>query len=146
MFQRIFLALAFLSLSPGAVLAGLFSIEEPRKQWIERSNFREDWPFMERRGLIVCTRHMNVRLVIFLPESRVAREDEDEPRSSVQNEDYAIISTRLPDLFISATAFGKVFIPFDSFEAHIARIAPFVAIGKALCDQPEGAEIGPGDL
>ena len=37
-------------------------------------------------------------------------------------------------------------VPGMSIEEKIRRMAPYVTLGKKLCDQPKGAMIGPGEL
>lgn len=131
---------------PSPAAAGILDLEEPRMQWVERNHASEDWPFLERRGVIVCMRLMKMRHPFFVPETQVkAAENEDVFLNSDPNA-FVHLSTYVTDILTQNRAFGTIFIPFDSFEAHIRRIAPFVAIGKSLCDQPEGAVIGPGDL
>ena len=137
--------MALATVSP-VLAAGLLGLEKPRTQWVERSHASEDWPFIERRGLIMCIRVLKIRHVFFVPETKADDTRTDGVTVNHGGGSFAHLSTLLPDIVSEAKSFGKIFIPFDSFENHIRRIAPFVALGKSLCDQPEGVTIGPGDL
>lgn len=109
-----------------------------RIQRIDRTDREKDWPFSVDSGYLACVWLMGARTVYFT--ERLREEDEDgTPR-------VVIVSTNPLDLALVNIGSNGLFVPFDGFEKMIARLGPFVGLGKRLCDQPRGSDIGPGEL
>mgnify|MGYP007011837944 FL=1 len=109
-----------------------------RIQRIDRTDREKDWPFSVDSGYLMCVWLMGERTVYFA--DRLSDEDEGEtPR-------VVVVSTNPLDLALVNIGSNGLFVPFDGFENMIARLGPFVGLGRRLCDQPRGSDIGPGEL
>ena len=121
---------------------GLFhvptSADAFRIQRIDRTGREKDWPFSVDSGYLMCVWLMGERTVYFA--ERLGDEDGDETPRAV------VVSTNPLDLALANIGANGLFVPFDGFEAMIVRLAPFVGLGRRLCDQPRGSDIGPGEL
>ncbi len=111
-----------------------------RIQRIDRTDREKDWPFSVDSGYLICVWLMGERTVYFADRLGGGDEHEDEtPR-------VVVVSTNPLDLALVNIGSNGLFVPFDGFEKMIARLGPFVSLGKRLCDQPRGSDIGPGEL
>lgn len=111
-----------------------------RIQRIDRTDREKDWPFSVDSGYLVCVWLMGERTVYFA--DRLRGEDDEADRTPR----VVVVSTNPLDLALANIGSNGLFVPFDGFEAMIVRLAPFVSLGKRLCDQPRGSDIGPGEL
>ena len=109
-----------------------------RIQRIDRTKGEKDWPFSIDSGYLMCVWLMGERTVYFA--ERLDDDDGDETPRAV------VVSTNPLDLALANIGANDLFVPFDGFEAMIVRLAPFVGLGRRLCDQPRGSDIGPGEL
>lgn len=119
----------------GAVLAepaGKFIPEarDFRTQKIRRLHGEADWPFTADKGLMLCAPSWQDRLVYFVPEG--ANGEQQAPLAL----DYGIAAITLINI-----GRASAFRPFDNFEQLIKRLAPYIAMGKQLCDQPAGTDL-----
>ena len=128
----------------GANERGLFhfpmSGDAYRIQRIDRTDREKDWPFSVDSGYLICVWLMGERTVYFA--DRLDAEDDHgdgTPR-------VVVVSTNPLDLALVNIGSNGLFVPFDGFEAMIVRLGPFVSLGKRLCHQPRGSDIGPGEL
>ncbi len=114
------------------------SEDDFRIQRIDRTDREKNWPFSVDSGYLMCVWLMGERVVYFADRSE--EEDEHEkPR-------VVVVSTNPLDLALANIGENGLFVPFDGFESMIARLGPFVSLGRRLCDQPRGSDIGPGEL
>lgn len=128
----------------GANERGLFhfpmSGDAYRIQRIDRTGGEKDWPFSVDSGYLICVWLMGERTVYFADRLDGGDDHEEEtPR-------VVVVSTNPLDLALVNIGSNGLFVPFDGFEAMIARLGPFVSLGRRLCDQPRGSDIGPGEL
>jgi hypothetical protein len=112
------------------------SEDDFRIQRIDRTDREKNWPFSVDSGYLVCVWLMGQRTVYFADGLQDADE---KPR-------VLVLSTNPLDLALANIGVTGLFVPFDGFESMIARVGPFVSLGRRLCDQPRGSDIGPGEL
>lgn len=125
---------------------GLFHVPKSgdafRIQRIDRTDREKDWPFSVDSGYLVCVWLMGGRTVYFADRL----DDADEDGDGDETPRVVLLSTNPFDLALVNIGSNGLFVPFDGFEAMIARLGPFVGLGRRLCDQPRGSDIGPGEL
>lgn len=111
-----------------------------RTQWIERGPGEEKWPFAAQSGCLMCAWLMGRPAVYFVPDTPEFRDEE--------SEDFPvlIISVDPFEILLSNAGQGDQFLPIATIEEKIARMAPYVALGHALCEQPRGGQLGPAEL
>ncbi len=140
-----------------AILAGLLPVAggmpvdgimpgilDVRLQAISRQANEQGWPFAAEAGTLACVRALGSKVVIFLPDPKLA-EDEDAAMDEFVEDKYLHVTANPLELFAE---FGKAnqFAPGLTIEDKIRQLGPFVTLGKKLCDQPKGTVLGPGEL
>ena len=141
----------FAGLAPAALLAGMpgamafdFLPDESdiRQQKISRQAGERDWPFAADEGTLLCMPAFGLRVVIFVPE---AESDLEADGGEDKENNYVTVSTDPLQLWADV---GKshLFTPDLKIEDKIRRLAPFVTMGKKLCDQPKWTDLGPSEL
>ena len=108
-----------------------------RTQRIDRATNEREWPFSVDSGYLACVWLLGQRTVYFA--ERLEDEDEAEPR-------VVVVSNNPLDLAFVNIGSNDLFAPFDGLGELIVRVSPFVSLGRRLCDQPRGSDIGPGEL
>lgn len=120
---------------------GLFHFPGSEDAWriqkIERTGNEREWPFSGASGYLMCVWIFGDKVVYFA---------EPPPREGNDFERVVLVSTNPFDLMVVNIGKNDVFIPFGGMEQMIQGLAPFVNLGRRLCDQPRGTEIGPGEL
>ena len=108
-----------------------------RMQRIARTGNEREWPFTIDSGYLLCVWIFGDRVVYF---AEPPEEEGDEfPR-------VVIVSTNPFDLMVANIDRNGLLVPFDGMEQMIGRLGPFVDLGRRLCNQPRGTEVGPGEL
>ncbi len=123
---------------------GLFHMpdaSEVRLQRISRSGNEADWPFSIETGTLACMWSAGKRVVTFLEEVEAPDDEHEAPPGR-----YVVVSVNPFDLVFLNIAYRDLYLPADTVETLIKRVAPFAALGERLCDQPQGTIIGPGEL
>lgn len=123
---------------------GMFHIpdmSEVRLQTISRAGYESEWPFSVASGVLACVWSGGRRVVSFV-EEHASDGDDPEPRQPR----HVIVSANPFELTFLNIANRDLFLPVDTVETLIKRVAPFAALGERLCDQPQGTQIGPGEL
>ncbi|MER9233295.1 hypothetical protein NKI56_14530 [Mesorhizobium sp. M0622] len=123
---------------------GLFhfpSPDEVRAQPISRAGNETEWPFSIDDGMLTCVWSGGRKIVVFF-EARPSGLDPDEPFQPRG----VIVTTNPVQLILGNMANRDLFSPAASIEERIRLVAPFVAMGERLCDQPAGARVGHGEL
>lgn len=101
---------------------------------ISKDTTAHEWPFSVERGELSCFIFAQTRLVFF------REPDVNDPDWFIKNIPYqtprsVIVSTNPLEIFASLED-ADLFLPFDSdFAVLIRRLAPFVAMGQALCEK-----------
>jgi hypothetical protein len=115
-----------------------------RMQEISRAASEQDWPFAANSGTLACVRSLGIKVVIFMPDPKLAN-DEDAALDDFVDNKYVQVTTNPFELFAD---FGKaaLFTPDLKIEDKIKRLGPFVTLGRKLCDQPKGTILGPSEL
>lgn len=96
---------------------------------IDRDTSRHEWPFSIDSGSLTCVLLDGQRVVIFSepwPDTPIEELDVMKPPRSV------IVSVNVMMLLASIED-RSLYLPFDSLETLIKRLAPFEAMGSALC-------------
>lgn len=135
---------ALMAAVSGATADSLIPDEsDVRQQKISRQAGERDWPFAASEGTLACVRSFGMKVVIFMPESDDISELEEFQDDMANN--YVMVSTDPLQLWLDA---GKshLFTPDLKIEDKIRRLAPFVTLGKKLCDQPKWTNLGPSEL
>ena len=108
-----------------------------RFQHIERTANEREWPFSIDGGYLMCVWIFGEKVVYFA---------EKPPEEKEVFERIVIVSTNPMDLMLVNAGRNDLFASFDGMEEMIVRLGPFVNLGRRLCDQPRGTEIGPAEL
>ncbi|MFE0017962.1 hypothetical protein ACFWXH_24180 [Mesorhizobium sp. NPDC059054] len=122
---------------------GLFHFpdaSEVRLQDISRAAHEDDWPFSVSSGYLGCVWSAGRKTVSFV-EKREPSHDGGAPDPRM-----VIVTTDPFELTLLNITNRDLFAPADSVEALIKRVAPFEVLGEKLCDQPQGARLGDGEL
>lgn len=122
---------------------GMFHLpdaSEVRLQDISRAAHEDDWPFSVPSGYLGCVWSAGHKIVSFV-EKRASSGEE-----SAKDPRVVIVTTDPFQLTLLNMANRDLFAPAGSVEALIKRVAPFEVLGEKLCDQPQGARIGDGEL
>ena len=111
-----------------------------RTQWIARGPGEQNWPFTEKSGCLMCAWLLGEPAVYFVPDTPefLAENSEDFP--------ILILAVHPLEILLSNAGHNNQFVPMATIEEKIKRLAPFVAMGHALCNQPRGGQIGPAEL
>ena len=106
-----------------------------RFQKIERKG-EQEWPFAASTGHLMCVWIFGQKVVYF---AETVADERDEPR-------VLVVSTNPFDLMVVNAGNSAMFTHYDGLEQLIVRLAPFESLGRRLCDQPRGTEVGPSEL
>ena len=111
-----------------------------RTQWIEKGPGEQNWPFTEKSGCLMCAWLLGEPAVYFVPDTPefLAENSTDFP--------ILILAVHPLEILLSNAGHNNQFVPMATIEEKIKRLAPFVAMGHALCNQPRGGQIGPAEL
>jgi hypothetical protein len=124
--------------TPAAMADSLLPDESNvRQQKISRQAGEMDWPFADNEGTLACVRSFGMKVVIFMPERALT--------GDVEDYEYVMVTTDPIQLLAGSTKPG-VLLPGMTIEEKIRRLAPFVTMGKKLCDQPKWTVLGPSEL
>ncbi|MCA0317009.1 MAG: hypothetical protein LCH88_02965 [Proteobacteria bacterium] len=116
-------------------------VSEVRLQTISRSDNETEWPFSVASGLLACVWSGGRKVVSFI-ETPDAPDDEHEAPPGR----HVVVSANPFELTFLNISSRDLFLPADTVETLIRRVAPFEALGQRLCDQPQGTIVGPGEL
>jgi hypothetical protein len=124
-----------------AMMPGILDV---RLQAISQQANEKGWPFAAEAGTLACVRSLGIKVVIFLPDPKLA-EDEDAAMDEFVDDKYVHVTANPLELFAQ---YGKahLFAPGLTIEDKIRQLGPFVTLGKKLCDQPKGTVLGPSEL
>lgn len=114
-------------------------VEDFRIQRIFRSDREREWPFSVESGYLMCAWVFGQRAVFFSEEPAEDARDDEYPRTIT-------VSTDPFDLAFGNLGSRDLMAETEGLEKLIPLMAPFERLGRSLCDQPRGAEIGPGEL
>lgn len=101
---------------------------------ISKAGTEHEWPFSVDEGELKCFIFAGSRMVLF------TEPDLNDPDWFIEGIPYemprsVIVSTNPLEIF-AALEDADLFLPFDSdFAVLIRRLAPFVAMGQALCEE-----------
>ena len=124
---------------------GLFQmprVEEVRVQPVARNGGEREWPFSVEAGQLACMWSVGERQVFFV-EARPANLASDdtafEPRMVVLSIDPFLLT-------FGNMANRSLFTPMADVAELVGKVAPFISMGRRLCDQPPGAQVRSGEL
>jgi hypothetical protein len=125
--------------------------EEFRTQTIRKQDREQDWPFVAESGQLMCAFVLGRRAVYFVPEEEDPTETTDEDPAHadfMEDKEPTIILLEADPMGLMATmATGHGALkPVKGPEELLNRIAPFIDLGRKLCDQPQGSQIPGGEL
>lgn len=109
--------------------AGVFGGALPELA-IRASEATGEWPFSVEEGSLTCMAYQGQRVVIF---SEPWRDDVPQEFGDMTLPRSVIVSTN-PLALMASLEDRDLYRPFDGLETLIRRLAPYEAIGLALCD------------
>jgi len=121
----------------------IFRIPRPgdvRMQTLTRTANESGWPFTVDEGLLMCLFVAGRPTVYFAVIEEHDERHEDPPVRMV------MVSTDPFDATLANMAVNDLIVQTDGPAARMALFAPFERLGRRLCDQPRGTEMGPGEL
>ena len=110
-----------------------------RMQKLTRAARETGWPFTVDEGLLMCLYVAGRPTVYF----GVVADDGDFRAPSVR---LVTVSSNPFDATIANMAVSDLIVPTEDVEGRMALFAPFERLGRRLCEQPRGIEMGPGEL
>ena len=134
---------ATMAAQPVADERGWFHIPDEREvrlQTIRRQDREAGWPFVSDEGYLTCVFALGQRIVVFVPQEEAEKAGPGELPKAVA------LSTNPFEMLANMIDGGALLQPMATPEEIIRRIAPFVELGRALCDQPQGSRVPGGEL
>ncbi|MCC0029308.1 MAG: hypothetical protein H6891_03155 [Brucellaceae bacterium] len=134
---------ATMAARPAADEHGWFHIPDEREvrlQTIRRQDREAGWPFVSDEGYLTCVFALGQRIVVFVPQEEAEKDNPGELPKAVA------LSANPFEMLANMIEGGSLLQPMKTPEELIQRIAPFVEIGRALCDQPQGSLVPGGEL
>ncbi len=116
-------------------------VSEVRLQTISRSDNETEWPFSVASGLLACVWSGGRKVVSFIETTDDPDDEHEAPPGR-----HVVVSANPFELTFLNISSRDLFLPADTVETLIRRVAPFEALGQRLCDQPQGTIVGPGEL
>ena len=101
---------------------------------IDRTTIAAEWPFTVERGTLTCVAVTTTKVVIF---AEPWREDVPQEFGNMTLPRSVIVSAN-PMAILASFEDRELYLPFDTLETLVARLAPYERIGLELCrdDQP----------
>lgn len=130
-------ALAMTILAGEKGLLHIPSQHEVRLQPIERTDNETGWPFSVDKGHLTCVWSGGTPVVMFFATD--AEAEEAEPRG-------VFLSANPLELTLGNIATRDLFAPAATVEERLLAVAPFIDMGRRLCDQPAGEHVRGGEL
>ena len=112
--------------------------EEVRVQSVARTDNEQNWPFVPEEGLLMCVWSGGRKVVMFAAKPE-GSETEARP-------DLVFVSTNPFDATLMNMGSTHLIAKTEGVGELIRRFAPFEQLGQRLCNQPQGARIGHGEL
>jgi hypothetical protein len=103
---------------------------------IRASDSTHDWPFSVEAGTLTCVEIDRQKVVLF---SEPWREDVPQEYGNMTLPRSVVVSTN-PFALLASIEDRALYLPFDSVETLIGRLAPFEEMGRALCDRDTASE------
>lgn len=123
--------------------------DEVRIQAIAKSDNERDWPFTVDSGSLTCVWSAGEPVVMFFAKTAESFDESevfDEDGAELVEPRGVLLSTNPLELTLGNMANNDLFVKTGSVEQRLRAVAPFVAVGQRLCDQPPGAQIRGGEL
>jgi hypothetical protein len=112
---------------------------EVRFQPIAKADNETGWPFSVDKGHLTCVWSGGTPVVMFFAGVGEAEGFEGDPRG-------VLLSTNPLELTIGNIATRDLFAPAAGIEDRLLAVAPFLDMGRKLCDQPAGERVRAGEL
>jgi hypothetical protein len=107
---------------------------------IRRSESKHEWAFSIDEGTLTCI-GMNGERYVFFAEILT---DEEMGEFGNMKLPRSVVVTTNPLTFLATVENRELYLPYDSLETLIRRLAPFETMGRKLCD--DAADPLPQDL
>jgi len=114
--------------------------DDVRVQKIARTPGETGWPFTVDEGLLMCL-FVAGRPTVYFAVVEPHDEWHEEPPVRL-----VMVSSDPFDATLANMAVNDLIVETDGPAGRMALFAPFEALGRRLCDQPRGTEMGPGEL
>ena len=116
------------------IAAPVAAFSFPEKD-ISRADMEYEWPFSVDRGTLACVELFGQRTVLF---SEPWRDDVPQELGNMTPPRSVIVSSNPFALFASYED-RALYLPFDSLETLVLRLAPFERMGLQLCDEDKAS-------
>jgi hypothetical protein len=116
--------------APFALASGLTLAQTFPEVEISKAEWATEWPFVVDEGTLTCVELGPNRTVIF---SEPWREDVPQEIGNMTLPRSVIVSAN-PFAILASLEDRSLFLPFDTLETLIRRLAPFETSGLKLCD------------
>ena len=120
--------LAFAQALPGEALRLASTFPE---QQISRATSEHEWPFSVDAGTLTCI-SLGGRMTVFFAEPW--REDVPQELGNMTLPRMVVVSAN-PLALLASFEDRALYLPFDTLETLVGRLAPFEEMGLALCDE-----------
>lgn len=99
---------------------------------LAKASMPGEWPFTVEEGLLRCTDRQGHRSVFF---AELRSLDEIREAGPARLPRYVVVSSN-PFALVTTVGDSDLYLPFDTLETLIKRLAPLEATGLKLCDGP----------
>ena len=113
--------------------------DDVRMQQLTRAKGEKGWPFTVDEGLLMCLYAAGMPLVMFAVQ-------EGETASGEPNIRLVTLSHDPFEAVFSNIAVNDLIVRTATPKERIAMFSSYVDLGKRLCEQPRGTQLGPGEL
>lgn len=96
---------------------------------IDRSTIADEWPFTVDRGTLTCVAVTTPDVVIF---AEPWREDVPQEFGNMTLPRSVVVSTN-PMAILASFEDRELYLPFDTLETLVVRLAPYERLGLSLC-------------
>ena len=99
---------------------------------VSKASAVTEWPFTVDEGNLRCIDYQGHRSVFFSDIVAIGERDED---GSIKLPRVVVVSSN-PLALLLTVADSELYVPFDTLETLVKRLAPFEAMGLELCGGP----------
>ena len=103
---------------------------------IRKTETEHEWAFSIAEGELMCVTLGGTRMIFF---AEILADDEIGEIGNMKLPRMVVVSVN-PLAFLATMEDLELYLPFDSLETLIRRLAPFYDMGRAICVQPDDGQ------